>query len=85
MRGNGTGLSCYLATFGKQVDNILGVMVLEMQDPSVRIQDSGPQSVMIVSDYCLSQRRKQARMETEGYHCDVLHTVKCAPSLEGRQ
>lgn len=66
MRRNGTGFACYLETFSKQGDNILGVMVLKMQDPSVRIQDSGPQSVMIVSDYCLSQRRKQPGEKWKG-------------------
>lgn len=44
----------------------LELMVLTMQDPSVRIQDSGPHSVMIVSDYCLSRRRKQPGEKWKG-------------------
>lgn len=80
---DGAGFALHLAAFKKQVDNILGVMALKIQDPSVRIQDSGPPSVRTVPDYCLPQRRKQARREVEGDHGDVLRQCEVCNITRG--
>lgn len=79
----GLGLSSTSQHLKKQADSILGGMVFKIQDPSVKIQDSGPQRVMVVLAYCLSQRSEQARREAEGYHWDVL--IQSGVQLEGRQ